>query len=152
MNLAGDFLSYSCFQWIFIAHIIFFTAWMAALWYLPRLFVYHVKAKKGSDLSETLKVMERKLLRIIMNPAMILTIITGLLLSFREVGTWQQGWFHSKLFLVVALLAYHGFLSATRRDFAQDQNHRSVKFYRIINEVPTVLFILIVILVIIKPF
>ena len=124
---------------------------MAGMLYLPRLFVYHCDAEIGSKQSETFKVMERRLLKAIINPAMIVAWILGLYLAW--AGHWfSSGWFHVKLTLVLIMSGVHGFLSARVRDFAQDKNTRSEKFYRIINEVPTVLMILIVILVIVKPF
>jgi putative membrane protein len=124
---------------------------MAGLLYLPRLFVYHCTAEPGSRQSETFKVMERRLLRFIMNPAMIATWLLGLWLA------WQGGWFaapwlHAKLALVLALSGFHGLLARSVKDFAADKNRRSPKFYRVINEIPTVLMILIVILAVVKPF
>jgi len=135
-------------------HIIAFTSWMAGLFYLPRLFAYHANAPKGSELSETLKIMERRLLRIIMNPAMILTwgfgiwlvIITGY--GAPDTG----GWIHAKIVLVLAMSGVHGFLAATRKRFDRDANTRSARFYKILNEVPTVIFIIIVLLAVMKPF
>jgi putative membrane protein len=125
-------------------------AWMAGLLYLPRLFVYHADAPKGAALSETLKVMERRLLRAIMNPAMGAVYVFGGLLAF--VQDWHQGWLHAKLALVVALTIVHHLYAAWRKDFAADRNTRPARFYRIWNEVPTVAMIAIVILVIVKPF
>ncbi len=135
-------------------HVIFVTAWMAGLFYLPRLYVYHADSEPGSVQSETFKVMERRLLRIIMNPALIITWVLGLYLifGFNIVSLSQDGWLHVKLALVVAMTAYHGFLARWRKDFEADRNERSARFYRIVNEIPTILFILIVILVIVKPF
>jgi len=135
-------------------HVIFVTAWMAGLFYLPRLYVYHADSEPGSVQSETFKVMERRLLRIIMNPALIITWVLGLYLifGFNMVSLSQDGWLHAKLVLVVAMTAYHGFLARWRKDFEADRNQRSAKFYRIVNEIPTILFVLIVILVIVKPF
>ena len=139
------------YLWIKAAHIVGIVAWMAALLYLPRLFVYHVGAAPGSELSETLKVMERRLLKAIMTPAMIVTWILGLVLTWQ--GAWYTaGWMHAKIALVVLLSGLHGFLSATTRRFAEDRNTRSATFYRVLNEVPTVLLIVIVILVVVKPF
>ncbi len=135
-------------------HVIFVTAWMAGLFYLPRLYVYHADSEPGSVQSETFKLMERRLLRIIMNPALIITWVLGLYLifGFNIVSLSQDGWLHAKLALVVAMTAYHGFLARWRKDFEADRNERSARFYRIVNEIPTILFILIVILVIVKPF
>ena len=126
-------------------------AWMAGMLYLPRLFVYHAAAQPGSETSETFKVMERRLLKAIMNPAMIVTWIAGVVLIWR--GGWMSdGWLHGKLALVVLLSGVHGMLARHVRDFAADRNTRSQKFYRILNEVPTVLMIGVVVLVIVKPF
>lgn len=139
------------YEWIKALHVIAVIAWMAGMLYLPRLFVYHAVAETGSPQSETFKVMERRLLKAIMLPAMIMTWIAGLYLAF--AGNWFVApWLHGKLALVVAMSGIHGFLSKCAKDFAADQNRRSQKFYRIINEVPTLLMILIVILVVVKPF
>ncbi|MDG1288023.1 MAG: protoporphyrinogen oxidase HemJ [Rickettsiales bacterium] len=135
-------------------HIISFTAWMAGLFYLPRLYVYHAEAKVGSELSETLKVMENKLLRYIMNPAMILTFGLGIWLvvitGYGGPGT--GAWIHAKLALVLGLAGFHGACSVWRKKFAADTNTKSHKFFRLANEVPTVLLILIVFLAVLKPF
>lgn len=121
--------------------------------YLPRLFVYHVDATGGSAMSEAFKVMEEKLLRIIMTPAMIATWVFGLLLAVMpHVDAWSSGWFHAKLLLLIVLTGVHGFFAKLRKDFAADRNERPARFFRIINEVPTVLMIGIVFLVILKPF
>jgi protoporphyrinogen IX oxidase len=139
------------YEWIKALHVIAVISWMAGMLYLPRLFVYHCGAEIGSKQSETFKMMERRLLKAIINPAMIVTWLAGLWLMWQ--GQWYKaGWFHAKFALVLAMSAVHGFLSARVRDFAADKNTRSQKFYRVINEVPTVLMILIVILVIVKPF
>jgi len=138
------------YYWIKALHLISVIAWMAGMLYLPRLFVYHASAKPGSELSETLKVMERRLLRAIINPAMAATFLFGGLLLL--VQDWSQGWLHAKLVLVLAMGAIHGALSRWRRDFAADRNTRPARFYRIANEVPTVVLIAIVILVVVKPF
>ncbi|NDF11370.1 MAG: protoporphyrinogen oxidase HemJ [Proteobacteria bacterium] len=132
-------------------HLICVIAWMAGMFYLPRLFVYHTRTKKGSEMSETFKVMERRLLRIIINPAMVLSLITGILLII-ATGAMQFGWFHAKLTLLVAMFASHGIMARSRRYFAKDMNTHSERFYRILNEVPTVLMIGIVLLVVLKPF
>jgi putative membrane protein len=134
-------------------HIIAIIAWMAGLLYLPRLFVYHAESKTGSEQSETFKVMERRLLRYITTPAMLASWALGLWLAFFGVIDWSKdGWFHLKLFLVLVLSAYHGLLAKWTKDFAVDRNTRSPRFYRIANEVPTLLMILIVILVVVRPF
>ena len=139
------------YEWIKALHVIAVISWMAGMLYLPRLFVYHCETEKGSKQSETFKVMERRLMRAIINPAMIVTWLAGLYLAW--AGHWfSSGWLQIKLVLVLIMSAVHGFFSHWRRDFAADRNTRSQKFYRIINEVPTVLMIGIVILVIVKPF
>jgi putative membrane protein len=134
-------------------HIIAIIAWMAGLLYLPRLFVYHAQSKKGSEQSETFKTMERRLLRYITTPAMIASWGLGLWLAFSGLIDWSRdGWFHAKLALVILLSAYHGVLAKWTRDFALDRNTHAARFYRIANEVPTLLMILIVILVEVRPF
>jgi putative membrane protein len=139
------------YLWIKALHVIAVIAWMAGMLYLPRLFVYHVDAAKGSPQSETFKVMERRLLKAIINPAMIATWIFGLAMIF--IGDlWNQAWLWAKLVLVLILSGLHGMFSRWQRDFENDRNTRSAKFYRLVNEVPTVLMIGIVILVIVKPF
>ena len=120
--------------------------------YLPRLFVYHCEAEIGSQQSETFKVMERRLLTAIINPAMIATWVLGLWLAWRGRISHAAGWLHGKLVLVLVLSAVHGLFVRWVRDFAADRNRHSQKFYRIINEVPTVLMIGIVLLVVLKPF
>lgn len=139
------------YEWIKALHVIAVISWMAGMLYLPRLFVYHCEAETGSKQSETFKVMERRLLKAIINPAMIITWLAGFYLAWR--GHWfASGWLHGKLLLVLILSGVHGFFSRWVKDFAADQNTRSQRFYRIINEVPTVLMIGIVILVVVKPF
>jgi putative membrane protein len=139
------------YLWLKAFHIIAVIAWMAGLLYLPRLFVYHATAKLGSEQSETFKVMERRLLSYIMTPAMIVTWILGIALVLQ--GAWfKAGWLHAKLVLVLILSGLHGAMSKWTRQFAADRNTHSPKFYRIINEVPTVLLIAIVILAVVKPF
>ena len=139
------------YEWIKALHVIAVISWMAGMLYLPRLFVYHCEAEIGSKQSETFKVMERRLLKAIINPAMIVTWLAGLYLVW--AGHWYlSGWFHVKLLLVLVLSAIHGFFVRCVRAFDADQNPHSQKFFRIINEVPTVLMIAIVILVIVKPF
>jgi protoporphyrinogen IX oxidase len=144
------------YEWVKALHIIAVIAWMAGMLYLPRLFVYHCAAETGSVQSETFKVMERRLLRGIINPAMIATWVLGLWLAWlgpdSRYGWFASGWLWAKIILVLALSAVHGLLARWRKDFAQDRNRHSHKFYRIINEVPTVLMILIVLLVVLKPF
>ncbi len=139
------------YLWLKAFHIIALIAWMAGLFYLPRLFVYHCGAEPGSKFSETLKLMERRLLRIIINPAMIATWVLGLWLAW-EIGAFRSGWFHAKLILVLALSAAHGLFALWVKDFAADRNRHPHKFYRIANEIPTVLMILIVIVTVVRPF
>jgi putative membrane protein len=137
--------------WLKALHIIAVIAWFAGLFYLPRLFVYHADAKPGSELSETFKVMEQRLLRLIMNPAMIAVWITGPWLAWVE-GVYMDGWLQAKFALVVLLTGYHHALGRWRKDFAADRNTHPAKFYRIANEAPTLLLVGIVILVVVKPF
>jgi len=145
----ADFV-HDWYAWIKALHVIAVIAWMAGMLYLPRLFVYHCAASPGSELSETLKVMERRLLRAIINPAMIAAwILGGLLLSVQDV---TQGWLQAKFALVVIMSALHGLFVRWLKDFAADRNRRPARFYRIANEIPTVLLIAIVILVIVRPF
>ena len=133
--------------------VIAIIPWMAGLLYLPRLFVYHAASKRGSEQSETFKLMERRLLRFITTPAMLASWVLGLILAFSGVIDWSRdGWFHAKLALVLALSAFHGLLAMWTKDFALDRNTRSARFYRIANEVPTVLMIGIVIMVVVRPF
>ncbi|HWJ72719.1 MAG TPA: protoporphyrinogen oxidase HemJ [Kaistia sp.] len=141
----------AAYDWIKALHVIAVISWMAGIFYLPRLFVYHAAAPKGSPQSETFKVMEQKLLRIIMNPAMIVTWVTGLTIAM--MGGWErQGWFMAKFALVIVMSGFHMWLAARRRGFAEDRNTVSERGYRLANEVPTVLMIAIVILVVVKPF
>jgi putative membrane protein len=132
-------------------HIVAVIAWMAGLLYLPRLFVYHADAENGSRQSETFKVMERRLLRAIMAPALVLVWVLGLLLAWRG-GWWLTGWLQAKVALVVALTAVHHLYGRWRKDFEADRNTRPARFYRRWNEVPTVLMIVIVFLAVLKPF
>ena len=139
------------YEWLKAFHIIAVIAWMAGMLYLPRLFVYHCEADVGSTQSETFKVMERRLFRAIINPAMIATWVLGLWLAWS--GAWFKApWLHAKLLLVILMSGVHGMLSRYVKDFAADRRRKSQKFFRILNEVPTVLMILIVILVVVKPF
>ena len=139
------------YEWLKALHVISVIAWMAGMLYLPRLFVYHADAKPGSELSETFKVMERRLLRAIIDPAMSAAWIFGLWMAWKG-DLWDQHWFHAKLTLVVLMSTLHGFLSRWRRAFAADANRHSARFYRVVNEGVTLLLIGIVILVIVKPF
>jgi putative membrane protein len=139
------------YDWLKAVHVIAIIAWMAGMLYLPRLFVYHCGTPAGSELSETFKLMERRLLKVIINPAMILSWILGVWLGVAG-GWFSSGWLSLKLVLVLALSALHGFYVRWVRDFTRDQNRHSARFYRIVNEVPTVLLIGIVILAVVKPF
>jgi putative membrane protein len=139
------------YDWLKAFHVIAVIAWMAGMLYLPRLFVYHCEAPKGSIQSETFKIMERRLLKAIINPAMIVTWVLGLVLAWQG-GWWTAAWLHGKLLLVVILSGLHGVYARRLKEFAADRNTRPTRYYRILNEVPTVLMIGIVILVIVKPF
>jgi len=139
------------YEWLKALHIIAVIAWMAGMLYLPRLFVYHCEADPGSRQSETFKVMERRLLKAIINPAMVATWVLGLWLAW-DGGWLAAPWFHIKLALVLAMSAVHGMLARYVKDFAADRNRHTQRFYRIINEIPTILMILIVIAVVVKPF
>jgi protoporphyrinogen IX oxidase len=141
------------YPWTKALHVISLIAWMAGMFYLPRLYAYHAEAEPGSRQSETFKTMERRLLRAIVNPAMIATFVFGIaLLATPGVVDWSQGWIWVKLACVLALSALHGFYARWRKDFAADRNVRSARFYRIANEIPTLLMVVIVIMVIVKPF
>ena len=140
------------YEWLRALHIIAIIAWMAGLLYLPRLYVYHTGAEAGSELSETLKIMERRLLRFIMNPAMIASWVLGLLLLYANPALLSEGWMHTKLLAVVLLSGAHGVMSKHRRLFDQDKNIKSARYFRIFNEVPTVLMIVIVIMAVVQPF
>ena len=139
------------YEWAKALHVIAVISWMAGMLYLPRLFVYHCEAEPGSKQSETFKVMERRLLKAIINPAMVATWVLGLGLAWG--GSWFSfHWLQGKLVLVLALSGVHGLFARWVKDFAADRNQNSQKFYRIINEVPTLLMIGIVILAVVKPF
>ena len=140
------------YPWVKALHVISIIAWMAGMLYLPRLYVYHADKAPGSEASEMLKIMERRLLRAIINPAMIAAFVFGgLLLATPGVIDWSAWWIYAKLVLVLGMGALHGELSRWRRDFEADRNARPARFYRFANEVPTVLMIAIVILVIVRP-
>ena len=139
------------YEWIKALHVIAIITWMAGMLYLPRLFVYHCNAELGSVQSETFKVMERRLLKAIINPSMIATWALGLWLAWMS-GFYRAGWLQAKVLLVLLLSGLHGLFVRWVRDFAQDRNRHSQRFYRIINEVPTLLMIAIVILAVVKPF
>jgi putative membrane protein len=139
------------YEWAKALHVIAVIAWMAGMLYLPRLFVYHCEAEPGSKQSETFKVMERRLMRAIINPAMIATWLLGLGLAY-EGGWFALHWLQAKIVLVLAMSGVHGLLARWMRDFAADRNRNSQKFYRVINEVPTILMVGIVLLAVVKPF
>jgi putative membrane protein len=145
--------SYQFYLWIKALHVIAIIAWMAGMLYLPRLFVYHCETAPGSAESERFKTMERRLLRAIVNPAMIAVWVLGLTLSFLPAtDAWHHGWFHVKFLLVIAMSGVHGMFASWVKLFARDENTRPARFYRIWNEVPTALMIAIVILAVVKPF
>jgi putative membrane protein len=140
------------YPWIKAAHIVSVIAWMAGLLYLPRLFVYHAGVAADSPQSATFKVMERRLYRGIMHPALVMTgISAGLLLATPGAVDWGQGWIHVKLALVAVLIALHILMGAWLKAFAADRNRHSARFFRIVNELPTLLMVLIVVLVVVKP-
>jgi protoporphyrinogen IX oxidase len=139
------------YLWIKALHVIAVISWLAALLYLPRLFVYHCEAEAGSKQSETFKMMERRLLRFIATPAMLVAWVSGLWLAY-EAGLFAAGWLHAKLLGVVVLSGLHGINAKWVKDFAIDRNRHSARFYRVANEVPTILMIAIVVLVIVRPF
>lgn len=146
-------LSGTAYLWIKALHIISVIAWMAGLLYLPRLFVYHTGAEPGSEKSETFKVMERRLLRAIMNPAMIASFLFGgILLANLAEGYWEEGWIHAKWLFVAGLVWAHMKMAGWRRAFENDANQKSETYFRVMNEVPTVLMIGIVIFAVVKPF
>lgn len=149
----SDFLL-EYYLWIKSFHVIAVIAWMAGLLYLPRLFVYHAGVASGSAQSEIFKTMEYRLLKYIMNPAMVVTWVLGLMmLSVNGAVIMESGgWMHAKLLLVIIMSAAHMAFGVWRKKFANDTNTHSTKFYRVWNEVPTILMIIIVVLVVVKPF
>lgn len=139
------------YDWVKALHVVAIISWMAGMLYLPRLFVYHCDAPPGSPQSATFKIMERRLLQVIINPAMVVSWVVGLWLAW--TASWfSAGWFHAKLVLVLALSGVHGYFSAAVRAFAEDRNTKSARHWRLLNEVPTLLMIAIVVLVVVKPF
>ncbi|MEQ9529753.1 MAG: protoporphyrinogen oxidase HemJ [Parvibaculaceae bacterium] len=146
----GFLLDY--YLWIKALHIISVIFWMAGMAYLPRLFVYHADAAPGSDKSETFKVMERRLLRGIVNPAMIATFVFGLLMLALNPALFSDHWMQAKLVLIVVMAGLHGMFSRWRKDFERDENTKDARFYRIVNEAPPLLVIFIVLLAVAKPF
>jgi len=139
------------YLWVKALHIVAVIAWMAGMLYLPRLFVYHCAAEPGSVQSETFKVMERRLLRAIINPAMTLAWVLGLALV-AHLDAWSAPWMQAKFAAVIALSTIHGYFSRWRRHFDKDENRHSARFYRYMNEIPTVLMIAIVLLVVLQPY
>lgn len=150
--MIGDFLA-SVYGWILALHIVSVISWMAGMFYLPRLFVYHAEcAPVGSEMSETFKIMEQKLMRVIINPAMMATWIFGLCLVLTPgIVDWGSIWPWVKAGAVLSMSGYHGWLSKRRKEFSSDENTRSGKTYRLANEVPTILMVIIVFMVVLKP-
>lgn len=147
-----DFLT-DVYPWTKSLHVVSVISWMAGLLYLPRLFVYHCAWLPGSETSQQFKVMERRLLRFIMNPAMIATYIFGTALAFTPgVVDWTAGWFYVKLTFVLILTVVHHVFAARYKEFAAERNMRPARYYRIANEVPTLAMIVIVVMVIVRPF
>jgi protoporphyrinogen IX oxidase len=142
------------YHWLKAAHLIAVIAWMCGMLYLPRLFVYHTQVAVGSEASELFKVMERRLMRLIINPAMIATWTLGIMLAIAVNGFDPANglWLHYKLMLVILMMVVHVMLSRYRKAFERDQNRKSGRFFRIFNEVPTLLMIAIVIIAVVKPF
>lgn len=141
------------YSWVLALHVIAVIAWMAGMLYLPRLFVYHADAARGSETSETFKIMERRLLKAITTPAMIATWLFGLTLAFHYgAADFSHGWAWVKAGAVLALSGFHGFLVKHQKAFARDENTKTSRYFRLVNEIPTVLMIVIVIFVVVKPF
>lgn len=141
------------YPWIKALHIMAVIAWMAGLFYLPRLFVYHAeRAMVGSELDQTFQIMEAKLLRVIMNPAMIVAWVAGLTMIAMGAFDWGSVWAWVKILSVIAMSAAHGWMAARRKEFAAGANTRTGRAYRLFNEVPTVLMVLIVVAVVVRPF
>ena len=140
------------YEWVKALHIISVIAWMAGILYLPRLYVYHANVEAGSEVSETFKVMERRLLKAIMTPAMIASFVFGIWMLVLIPDLMSEAWMHAKLACVFVMAGIHGYLAAIRKRFEADQNTKSHVFYRVLNEVPTVLMVVVVILVIVEPF
>ena len=151
--LGGSLLVFGprAYDWFKALHVIAVISWMAGMLYLPRLFVYHSNVEPGSETSETFKVMERKLLRFIINPAMVVSWVAGLWIAIAIFGL-KGGWLHAKLAMVLALSAVHGYFAKAVADFARDEGRREHKWWRFMNEVPTLMMIAIVIFVVVKPF
>ena len=145
-------MAYDMTEWVKVIHIVAVIAWMAGLFYLPRLLVYHCGAERGSETSELFKVMERRLLAAIMRPAALLGLLSGGLLLWLSGFGVSSTWLMGKLFSVFLLLLFHGFLEIRVHEFSHDERRHDARFFRIINEVPTVLLIAIVVFVVVKPF
>jgi protoporphyrinogen IX oxidase len=143
----------SVYPWTKALHIIAVIAWMAAMLYLPRLYVYHCETIPGSEMSERFKIMERRLYKQILTPAMLVTFLFGIMLMLTPgLVDWHRAWFYTKLASVLALAGFHGALGRWRRDFLHDRNTRSQRFFRIGNEVPTLLMVVAVVMVVVQPF
>ena len=141
------------YAWLKALHLLADFAWMAGLLYLPRLFVYHCETLRGSAESERFKVMERRLLKGIVVPSMVAAWVFGILLVLTPgVIEWQAGWWHVKLLMVILMSGFTGAASGWRRDFLEDRNRRPARFYRFVNEIPALLLVVIVIMVIVRPF
>jgi putative membrane protein len=140
------------FMWYKAIHVIAVISWMAAMFYMPRLFVYHTKAEVGSEMDKTFQVMEYKLLKIIMTPSMLLTYFFGILIAYIYGFAALGVWFHIKMTAVLGLTVFHGILAKWRKDFVNGKNKHSEKFYRMVNEIPPILMIVAVVMVIVKPF
>lgn len=150
MEALKDFLA-GYERWLLAFHVIAVISWMAGMLYLPRLFVYHTETTPGSDGYERFKRMETKLLKVIINPAMIVVWILGLTMAWVS-GAWMEGWFHAKFALVLVLSGVHGHYVRLWRDFQKDRNRHDARYYRIINEIPALLMVGIVILAVVRPF
>lgn len=142
----------SIYLWLKAAHLIMVIGWMAGMMYLPRLFVYQHQSEKGGEAERMFIQMQRRLLKGIINPAMVLVWVLGILMLIANPAILSSGWFHVKLALVIAISALHGFYAASRRKFEKGERPRTEKFWRIMNEVPFIALIVIVIMVIVKPF
>ena len=141
------------FSWIKAVHLVAIVSWMVGLLYLPRLFIYHCHSEIGSEKSETFKIMERRLFRVIMNPSMFVSLLTGGMMTYSYgFYIFTELWFTVKIACLFGLLTVHMFMSKWRKDFEKDVNLKSQIYFRVINEVPTVLMILIIIMVVVKPF
>lgn len=141
------------YPWSLALHVVSFIAWMAGLLYLPRLFVYHCSVKPGGEASELFKVMERKLYKLIMTPAMLATFTFGIILALTPgLVDWHEGWFYVKIVSVLGMGGVHGAMNKWRKAFLADRNNRPEKFFRIANEVPTILMVVVVVMVVVQPF